>query len=81
MQVHTSCEATMPKSVRTTISLPSDQYEELVRIAKDQRVSTSWVLRDAVRAYLASRYPLFKESADGIRDTVGIDRTTKKKES
>jgi predicted transcriptional regulator len=71
----------MPKSVRTTISLPADQYKELVRIAEDQHVSTAWVLRDAVRAYLAGRYPLFHQDADGVRDTVGIDPPTKKKES
>jgi predicted transcriptional regulator len=70
----------MPKSVRTTISVPHDHYKELVRIAKDQHVSTAWVLRDAVRAYLAGRYPLFHQNADGVPDDARIHRAPKKKE-
>jgi hypothetical protein len=71
----------MPKSVRTTISLPTDQYKELVKIAKDQRVSTAWIFREAVRSYLASRYPLFHQNtADDIRDRVSTDRADRNQE-
>ncbi len=71
----------MPKSVRTTVSIPADQYKELIRIAKDQHVSTAWVLRDAVRAYLAGRYPLFQQGLNSGHDALDIDGTAKKKKS
>jgi predicted transcriptional regulator len=69
----------MPKSVRTTISLPMDQYRELTRIASEQHVSTAWVMRDALRAYIASRYPLLEQGMSGERDGGHIARNSKKK--
>jgi hypothetical protein len=51
----------MGKSVRTTFSLPAEQHGELLRIAEDSHVSTAWVVREAVRLYLAERYPLLQE--------------------
>lgn len=51
----------MGKSVRTTCSLPAEQHGELLRIAEDCHVSTAWVVREAVRLYLAERYPLLQE--------------------
>ena len=53
----------MGKSVRTTFSLPAEQHSELLRIADDSHVSTAWVVREAVRLYLAERYPLLQEPA------------------
>jgi len=61
----------MQKSVRTTISLPADHYRDVVRIARNQHVSTAWVLRDALRAYLAARYPLFEQHGSEVR---GVQR-------
>ena len=69
----------MPRSVRTTVSLPEDQYRELSRIAKDQHVSTAWVVRDALRSYFAERYPLLEPGVSRKRDAVGIGRILKKK--
>lgn len=68
----------MPNSVRTTVSLPKDQYREVARIAKDQHVSTAWVIRDALRSYIAARYPLL-ESASSNRDVIGIGAIAKRK--
>lgn len=51
--------------VRRTVSLPADEFVELERIASERRVSVSWVVRDAVTQYLASRTPLFTGNATG----------------
>lgn len=40
------------RSVRTTVSIPSDQYTEIERIAMEKKVSVAWVVRDAVEQYL-----------------------------
>lgn len=47
------------KCVRSTVSIPAEQYEELQQIAEEKRVSVAWVVRDAVERYLAARHPLF----------------------
>jgi metal-responsive CopG/Arc/MetJ family transcriptional regulator len=47
--------------VRRSVSLPADECAELERIAAERRVSVSWVVRDAVSKYLASRTPLFNQ--------------------
>lgn len=52
----------MGKSVRTTFSLPAEEHGELLKIAVLSYVSTTWVVREAVRRYLAERYPLLIES-------------------
>jgi hypothetical protein len=49
-----------PKTVRATISFPLDDYEVLERLAKEKRVSVSWVVRDAVDHYLKSQWPLLE---------------------
>lgn len=49
------------KSVRTTVSIPADDYEELERLAEKNRVSVAWVVRHAVNKYLAAEAPLFRE--------------------
>jgi hypothetical protein len=69
----------MQKSVRTTISLPADHYRDVVRIARDQHVSTAWVLREALRAYLAARYPLFEQHGGAGREVQRADGSAKKK--
>lgn len=51
-----------PRMVRRSVSLPADECAELERIANDKRVSISWVVRDAVSQYLASRTPLFRQN-------------------
>lgn len=47
------------RSVRASISFPSDVYKELDDIAREKRVSLAWVVRDAAEKYLAERWPLF----------------------
>lgn len=49
------------KTVRTTFSVPAGDHDELERIAKKKNVSVSWVVREAIRQYLASRSPLFPD--------------------
>ncbi len=67
----------MGKSIRTTFSLPSEQHGELLRIAEDSHVSTAWVVREAVRLYLAERYPLLQET--GKEQTMGETEQSAKK--
>lgn len=49
------------RTARITVTLPPENYETIVRIAKTKKVSTSWVVRDAVDKYLAADMPLFAE--------------------
>lgn len=46
-------------SVRLSVSLSAEQYEYLDRIAKRQRVSLAWVVRDAILRYMDTEAPLF----------------------
>ena len=48
------------QTIRASISFPELQYAELERMAKEQRVSLSWVVRDAVQEYIKTRWPLFE---------------------
>ncbi|QDT46201.1 hypothetical protein Pan258_02180 [Symmachiella dynata] len=48
------------KSVRTTTSIPVEDYTELERIAEKKKVSVAWVVRDAVDRYLSEEAPLFR---------------------
>lgn len=47
-----------PKTVRASVSFPSDLYEDLERIAKERKVSVAWVVREASEKYVAGRWPL-----------------------
>jgi Ribbon-helix-helix protein, copG family len=38
--------------VRATISFPSDVYKSLETIAREKKVSLSWVVRDAAEKYI-----------------------------
>lgn len=50
------------KSIRTTVSLPAQDYRELERIAVQRKVSVAWVIRAAVDCYLAEQSPLFRRN-------------------
>ena len=50
------------KSVRATVSIPSDHYRDLEEIASEKKVSISWVVRDAIEDYLRNRWPLLQET-------------------
>jgi hypothetical protein len=45
-------------AVRATISFPPDVYEALGEIAKQNRVSLAWVVRDAVDKYAKDKWPI-----------------------
>ena len=51
------------KSVRTSVSIPSDLHDILVRLAKDKKVSVAWVIRDAAEKYVGEQWPLFNRQA------------------
>jgi predicted DNA-binding ribbon-helix-helix protein len=50
-------EKKLKKVVRTTFSLPVQDYHELERIAEQKKVSVAWVVRAAVEEYLAAQSP------------------------
>jgi len=41
-----------PSGTRLTVTIPSGDYFALLRIAKEKKVSASWVVRDAVEKYI-----------------------------
>jgi metal-responsive CopG/Arc/MetJ family transcriptional regulator len=49
---------TDPKTVRASVSFPSDLYETLERIARDKKVSVAWVVREASEKYVDDQWPL-----------------------
>ena len=51
-----------PENVRVSITIPSEHYDELQRLATRKRVSLAWVVRDAVERYLGDQAPLFRSS-------------------
>ena len=48
------------KSVRTTVSVPSENYAELETLADQKKVSVAWVIRDAIDLYLQAESLLFR---------------------
>jgi metal-responsive CopG/Arc/MetJ family transcriptional regulator len=47
-------------AVRATISFPRELYDTLGEIAKRNKVSLAWVVREAAEHYLGEKWPLFK---------------------
>lgn len=43
---------------RLSVSFPADLKRTLEQIAKEQKVSLSWVVRDAAEKYVSDRWPL-----------------------
>ena len=43
---------------RITVTLADDDYREICTLAKSQKVSASWIVRDAIDQYLSDRNPL-----------------------
>jgi len=58
-----SYTAPAERTVRASVSFPEDQYAEIERIAREQRVSLAWVVREAVQTYLVQRWPLLEGEA------------------
>lgn len=46
------------KSVRTSVTIASEDQHELERIAKQKKVSVAWVIREAIEQYLNKNSPL-----------------------
>ena len=46
------------RPVRVSVSFDAADYAEIKDIARYKRVSTAWVVRDAVASYLDARTPL-----------------------
>jgi len=43
---------------RLSVSFPADLKKTLEQIAKEQKVSLSWVVREAAEKYVGDRWPL-----------------------
>jgi metal-responsive CopG/Arc/MetJ family transcriptional regulator len=52
-----------PTTLRASVSFPRELYETLESIAKEQRVSLAWIVRDAAEQYIAHRWPLLRREA------------------
>jgi metal-responsive CopG/Arc/MetJ family transcriptional regulator len=46
-------------STRTSVTFPAEVYTTLEIIAKQKKVSTAWVIRDAAEKYVSEHWPLF----------------------
>ena len=51
-------------TVRTTVSVPREDYSELEVLAERKKVSVAWVVREAIDRYLHSEMPLFRYRDD-----------------
>ena len=49
-------------TVRATFTLSPETYQTLTDLAKQKKVSTAWVLRDAAEHYVAAQWPLLGKS-------------------
>ena len=49
-----------PRATRASASLPPEIYSTLQDIAKQRKVSVSWIIRDAAEKYIAEQWPLFE---------------------
>jgi predicted transcriptional regulator len=45
--------------IRISIGFSPDIHDTLEKIAKNQKVSLGWVVREAVDHYMAEKWPLF----------------------
>lgn len=62
------------RTVRTSISLPEEQYQVLERIAAENKVSLAWVVRDAIDGYLKSKWPLLPQGTNAEDAQLGSER-------
>jgi predicted transcriptional regulator len=60
------------KTTRATFTVDTDDMAELEAIAKHQRVSVAWVIRDCIKQYLADRSHLLEKAvAPRVEGTFG----------
>jgi predicted DNA-binding protein len=48
--------------VRASVSLQAEIYRTLEALARQKKVSTAWVLRDAAEKYVADQWPLLERT-------------------
>ena len=60
-----SKKARRKASIRASISFPRDIYRSLEELAEQKKVSLAWVVREAVEAYIAEKWPLFLRKRGG----------------
>lgn len=48
------------RSPRLSVTIPSETYDSLERIARKKKVSLAWVVRDAAEKYVSDELPLFR---------------------
>jgi predicted DNA-binding protein len=44
---------------RSSVSFPPEVYKTIGDLAKKKKVSTAWIVREAVEKYVADQWPLF----------------------
>jgi predicted transcriptional regulator len=49
--------------IRTSVGFPPEIYRTLEQIAKQQKVSVGWIVRDAVEKYVMDHWPLLAPKA------------------
>lgn len=49
--------------IRMSVGFPPDLYRTLEQIAKKQKVSVGWIVRDAAEKYITDRWPLLAPKA------------------
>ncbi len=54
-----SSEPTRRQQTATRNTVPSDNYEQVCRMAKGKKVSNAWIIRDVVEKYIQADTPLF----------------------
>jgi predicted DNA-binding protein len=59
-------KATIESQPRASVTFPPEQYKILADLARQNKVSIAWVVRDAVDKYVADKWPLFA-SHEGAR--------------
>jgi predicted DNA-binding protein len=47
-----------PRSIRASVSLSPEIYRSIEALARQKKVSTAWVLRDAAEKYIDDQWPL-----------------------
>ena len=62
-------------TVRASISFPEEQYKVLEMIAAENKVSLAWVVRDALDAYLKSKWPLLSQGTEAEDAQRSADRS------
>jgi predicted DNA-binding ribbon-helix-helix protein len=48
------------RTIRASVSLRADLYRTLEAMARQKKVSTAWVLREAAEKYVGDEWPLLK---------------------